>query len=64
VVPRPRDRAEGRLANETRWRPPVGSGPLGDAGKFLAVEANELGGGAALAHSGLSEHIAPAATAS
>jgi hypothetical protein len=53
VVPRPRDRAEGRLADEARRRPPADSGPLGDAGKFLAVEANELGSGTALRHSGL-----------
>src|SRR5437588_596785 len=63
VVPRPRDRAEGRLANETRRRPPAGSCPLGDAGELLLVEANQFGSGAALAHSGLSGHIAPAAAA-
>jgi len=63
VVPRPRDRAEGRLANETRRRPPAGSCPLGDTGELLRVEANQLGSGAALVHSGLSEHLAPAAAA-
>jgi len=56
VVPRPWDRAESCLANETRRRPPAGSCPLGDTGELLGVEANELGSGAALAHSGLSVH--------
>ena len=54
VVPRPRDRAEGRLADEARRRPPADSCSLGDAGELLRVEANQLGSGAALRHSGSS----------
>ena len=53
VVPPPRDRSEGRLADEARRRPPAGSGPLGDASELVGVEANQLGGGTALRHSGL-----------
>jgi hypothetical protein len=55
VVPRPRDRAQGRFANETRRRPPAGSCPLGDTRELLRMEANQLGSCAALRHSGLSE---------
>ncbi len=53
VMPRLWDRAESRLADEARRRPPADSGPLGDAGELLAVEANERGSGTALRHSGL-----------
>ncbi len=52
VVPRPRDRPEGRLTDEARRRPPADSCPLGDAGELLRVEANQLGSGAALRHVG------------
>src|SRR5438445_133577 len=50
IVPRPRDRAERRLADEARRCPAAGAGAGGDTRQLLGAEADQFGGGAALGH--------------
>ena len=48
VLLRLRDGAERRLADKPRRRAGAGAGALGNARELLSVEANQLGGSAAL----------------